>query len=406
MRRERRGRPAEQGRLGPRRGRDRAPAGQGALALRRGAVARRQVAGLGRQRLPADGDEGRGRRRTRGRPRRSAATSATYAWSPDGRWLAYEKELDERLPVDLHLRHAGGAGPPGHRRAGPPTSARPGIRTAATCGSPPTVPPTRCWATIDLQNVETKNEKIYALLLRPDVKSPLLQDAGLPPAADKDAKKDDGKKDKKTDEKDEKKDEAPAPIEIDFDGLADRVVELPVDRGSYSVAGATSTQVFYVSQPLQGMAEGPDFFEEAPPAASLMVWSLEDKEATLFVAGISAVRPGGQGRQDRHHDRSRGRSRGGHGGAPGRGHGQGQGGPGRRRGRAGAPRRMGAGLLRGLAPDARLLLGRGHGRPGLGRHRQALRHAAGPGVQPRRPQRPDRPGLRRGQHQPHLRVRR
>ncbi len=208
------------------------------------------------------------------------------AWSPDGRWLAYEKELENDFSSifiydtrEAEVHQATGRWTSDFSAAWDPDGRY--LWFASNRATNPVL------GTIDLQNVETKNEKIYALLLRPDVKDPLLQDAGLPPAADEPAKKDDDKKDK--DKKDEKKDEPPAPIEIDFAGLADRVVELPVDRGSYYVAGATSTQVFYVSQPLQGMAEGPDFFEEAPPAASLMVWSLEDKEATLFVAGISAV---------------------------------------------------------------------------------------------------------------------
>jgi len=208
-------------------------------------------------------------------------------WSPDGRWLAYVKDLATEYPSifiydtqDQVARQVTGNFTADHSPAWDPDGRY--LWFVSNRATNPVL------GQIDLQNVEVKNELLYALLLRPDVKSPLLQDAGLPPAAD-DAKKDDKKSDPKDEKKDEKKDaDEAAPVVIDFAGLGDRVVEIPVDRGNHFGLAATTSHVFYLTMPLQGMAEGPDFFEDAPPSAVLMTWSLEDRESATFVAGVGA----------------------------------------------------------------------------------------------------------------------
>jgi len=214
------------------------------------------------------------------------------AWSPDGRWLAYVKDLANDYPsliifdtVDGRTHEATGCWTADHSPAWDPDG-----RYLWFVSSRATNP---VLCTTDLQNAEVKNERLYCLLLRPDVEHPLRREAGLPPTADeaktktgeksKEAK--DGKKDEKEGAKD---DEKPKPVEIEFDGLAERVVELPVDRGSYGGLAATATHVFFVSSPIEGLAEGPDLFEEAESKAVLMAYSLEDREAVPFVPGVSA----------------------------------------------------------------------------------------------------------------------
>lgn len=105
----------------------------------------------------------------------------------------------------------------------------------------------------DLQGtwVYINTTKPVALALRKDVKSPLLpkndaeesKDGDDSKKAEKDtknaaknAKKSKGKKDgKKGDKKDgDKKDKGPKPITIDFDGIQDRMVVLPMSAGNYS----------------------------------------------------------------------------------------------------------------------------------------------------------------------------
>jgi tricorn protease len=147
----------------------------------------------------------------------------------------------------------------------------------------------------DLENVGIKPTKPYVMLLRADVDNPFAHLAGKPPVEgeeDEDKEADEKKKKEKKGEEngdDEKKDDEkkPEPVEIEFDGLAERVAAFPVEAGNYGGLGATKAKVFYFSVPIQGMAEGPGLFEEAQPIASLMAFDLEKKKADPFMQGIS-----------------------------------------------------------------------------------------------------------------------
>ncbi|HET9235508.1 MAG TPA: PDZ domain-containing protein, partial [Candidatus Eisenbacteria bacterium] len=136
----------------------------------------------------------------------------------------------------------------------------------------------------DWDNVEAKNTKPYMVLLRKDVKNPLADLEGLPPDAKDEAKKED---DKGKDKEKDKKDEAAKPVGIDADGLAERVIEIPVTYGNYYGIDATSKTVFFLSAPLKGFAEQPGLFDESGPENTLMAFDLEKKKAKPFVEGVS-----------------------------------------------------------------------------------------------------------------------
>ncbi len=218
----------------------------------------------------------------------------SYAWSPDGRFLAYHK--DSRTDYSsVYIYDTKSAQT--HRVTGPFTNDYgpawdPDGRYLYFLGDRTTNP---LIGNRDFENVEFKSTKPYLVLLRKDVDNPLAHLAGLPPKdgdkKDKEKDKDEAKDKKKGDAKDEKKDDKdkkPKPVEIDFDGLPDRVVELPVDAGNYYGLSATSKKVFYIAAKLHGMAEGPGLFQEAPPDATLMAFDLEKKEAATFLDGVSA----------------------------------------------------------------------------------------------------------------------
>jgi tricorn protease len=211
-----------------------------------------------------------------------------YVWSPDGRWLAFSKAR----PTDY-----------GSIYVYDTKEAKVHEVTGSTTNDG-----TPCWdpdgrylyflsdrvanpilGGRDWDNVEAKNTKIYAVLLRKDVKHPFMALEGLPAADEKKEADKDKDKDKGKDAKDEKADEKkpPKPVEIDFEGLPARFVEFPVPVGRYFGLGATSKQVFFASAPLKGFAEQGGLFEEAPPEATLMAFDLEKKEAKPFVEGIS-----------------------------------------------------------------------------------------------------------------------
>lgn len=220
-----------------------------------------------------------------------------YAWSPDGRWLAYAKTFRTQYAnifvYDTQRNDT-------VRVTGPYTND----------GSPAWDPEGRylyflsdratnpVLDTRDWDNVEVKNVRPYLVLLRKDLDNPFANLAGMPnkpgeedrAGKEEDEEPGDGGKAGRLgkERKDKKKVEPPKPVKIDLDGLADRIVELPVPRGIYGALGATAKKVFYLSYPVRGMAEWPALFEEAPPESTLVAFDLEAKEAEPFMEGASA----------------------------------------------------------------------------------------------------------------------
>jgi tricorn protease len=206
------------------------------------------------------------------------------AWSPDGRWLAYVKALaNKQFSIFVYDTEAGEAHAvtdrwtEDHSPAWDPDG-RYLYFVSGRAHNP-------VLGNLDFQNVEVRHEKLYALLLTADAPHPLRRDAGLPPAAEAEEEGEDAAEDPG---EDPEGGDDPAPVTIDLEGIASRVVELPVDFGDHAALQATASHLFFVSNPLQGMAEGPEIFAEPEPRAVLMSYSLEDREATPFVAGISA----------------------------------------------------------------------------------------------------------------------
>jgi len=135
---------------------------------------------------------------------------------------------------------------------------------------------------IDFNWALDRNDGIYALALRKDVETP------FPPEEDKvtleeekkdkkDGKDEKGEKDEK-DEKDEKKD-APKDLKIDFDGLAERVVRIPVPFDNYQGLNAADGRLLYVKS-----AAGS--FGEPASRPVLQVFSFKDRKASPLTEGI------------------------------------------------------------------------------------------------------------------------
>ena len=242
-----------------------------------------------------------------------------YTWSPDGRWLAYTKALpndfssifiydakEEEIHevTDPYTNDYSPAWDPEGRY----------LYFVSDRNINPLI------GELDFNNVEIKNDRIYMVLLREDVENPLLDRKGMPPAdeeekedagdsddaeasddetadKDEDAAQDGDKADDDKEDGDDK--DAPAPVEIEFAGLQDRVVELPIPNGTYRGLNATAGNLFYVNFPVRGLADSGDFFNPGPAANQnqLMTYSLADKEASVFlenVAGYVLAAKGGK----------------------------------------------------------------------------------------------------------------
>ena len=158
----------------------------------------------------------------------------SYEWSPDGRYLAYRIwPLTEFTQVKIYDTKTSET----HAVSGPYTIDH----------SPAWDPEGRYLYFLsdrtlnpvfdirDFQNIEVNSTKPYLVLLKKDGENPFAKTEGMPPQDGKkkdDKKKDDKKDKKKGDDGDDEEDEKIEPIEIDFEGLSDRVVEVPVDPAS------------------------------------------------------------------------------------------------------------------------------------------------------------------------------
>ena len=229
-----------------------------------------------------------------------------YAWSPDGRWLAYARSTANDY-TNLFLWDS--VSSTVTRLTGPFThddspAWDPEGRYLYFASERVTNP---VLGSRDWDNVEAKNRKLYAILLRRDVRDPSLDLAGLPgeepdeaeeQEEGEDEKKPEGKEKKRgrknddresaTAARDKKAKEPPKPVVIELDGIADRVVELAAPIGVYSGLAATADTLFFLSHPVQGFAEQPGLFQDAPPDATLMAYDVEDRKAQPFVEGVSA----------------------------------------------------------------------------------------------------------------------
>ena len=216
-----------------------------------------------------------------------------YAWSPDGRWLAYTKlnTIIEYGAIFIYDTKDGST----HQ-----------VTSWTNSSNSPTWDPDGRYLyflsdrhldpiidRVDFETVVVGPTRPYLVLLRKDVENPFAKGEGAPPKdgdkKDKDKDKDKAKDDKDKKGKDDKggdEDKPPEPVVIDFDGLAGRVVEVPVEAGRYYGLGATSKKLFYLNSPVEGLL-GEDIFEDnSAPRATLYSFDLEKKKAKPYLEGV------------------------------------------------------------------------------------------------------------------------
>ncbi|HEX6901539.1 MAG TPA: S41 family peptidase [Thermoanaerobaculia bacterium] len=132
---------------------------------------------------------------------------------------------------------------------------------------------------IDFNWALDRNDGLFALALRKDVENP------FPPEEDKvtveEEKKEEKAEAKKDDEKKDEKKEAPVKsLKIDFDGLASRVVRIPVPFDNYGGLYAADGRLIYVKFPANSFGE-----PAAQPA--LQIFTFKDRKATTLTEGVN-----------------------------------------------------------------------------------------------------------------------
>jgi len=123
-----------------------------------------------------------------------------------------------------------------------------------------------------------RGTKPYLIALRKDVQSPFVPESkgfGMKPENGIEDMK--GKKDKK----------GPDPVEIDLDGIKDRVIAFPVSEGIYAQIEASKGKVFYSVSTIMGSLnqEWPQVVP--PPRSVIKVYDFEKKEEGVFASAVS-----------------------------------------------------------------------------------------------------------------------
>jgi len=194
-----------------------------------------------------------------------------YTWSPDGRWIAYSRTAETRRRT-LHIWSAS------------ENRTRRVFDSSLWDSTNPAWDPEgnylfyfseREFAPL-ISNVEwnyagTRNRGIFALALRKDVKNP------FGPESDEVVTE---SKEKKEDKKDEKKPGVPE-VKIDFAGLSERVIRVPVSAANYAGLSAVKGSLLYVRS--GNLYYGRD--SETRP--SLMIYSLKDRKESVLLEDVS-----------------------------------------------------------------------------------------------------------------------
>lgn len=205
------------------------------------------------------------------------------SWSSDSRWLAYEKDMDNRHSA-IYL-----------------FDAKEGKIHAVTSGyysdSDPAFDPdgkylyfltdntfTPVYSDMDNTFIYPNSTRIALVTLQDTLVSPLApKNDTTAVKADEQGKKEEPKK------KDEKKtEEKTKEVRIDFAGIAERAVVLPPSAGNYRNVEAVSGKVVYIKAPNSGSVEKKN---------ALMYYDLGEREEKTIADGVSAYEISADGKK-------------------------------------------------------------------------------------------------------------
>jgi len=189
------------------------------------------------------------------------------AWSPDSQWLAYTKQLRNYLRATFVYSLAERRSrqiTDGRSDATSPRFDRSGKYLFFVASTSAGL--SQGW--LDMTSMaRSVTSSIYAAVLRKDLPSPAA------PESDEEGSADDSKDAK--DEDDDEKDEPPAPVKIDFEGIDQRIVALPIERANYAALETGAEGIlFLVVNPTVATDEDLVELDEAPPQA---VWRFDLK---------------------------------------------------------------------------------------------------------------------------------
>lgn len=206
----------------------------------------------------------------------------SHSWSPDSNWLAYTINTDAMIQQVHVYNVAKDESTPvtdGMSEVSEPVFDRDGkllYFLASTDAGP-----VKHWFAMSNQDMEQSNA-IYVAVLRDDGENPLAPESDEEPGASKASseKDDDDNEDGKDDDKDETKDaekvDDKGSVRIDFKGLDQRILALPIGPAEYSSlqAGAAG-EIYYIKRNRDG-------------ERSLNQFSLKKRDESTLLSGAAA----------------------------------------------------------------------------------------------------------------------
>ncbi len=193
---------------------------------------------------------------------------SNYAWSPDSKWLSYDKTVENRYAIVNLYSLADGKVTP--------------VTSSMTNSYDPIFDPegkylyflsdrdyNEVLGNIDFEFANPKTTRVYVVTLRKDEASPFPALSDEPeikkeepkPApvaeASKEAKadkKEKGKEKEKAPEEKTKENEKPAQFRIDLEGIQNRIVALPIEPAVIRGLAAAKGYIYYSTAPIQGLS--------------------------------------------------------------------------------------------------------------------------------------------------------
>ncbi len=217
-------------------------------------------------------------------------TIAGFDWSPDGRWIAYgfpetEQTTSIRL-AEVTTGQTHRVTNPVLRDVGPkfdPDGQYLYFRSFREFDP--------VYDALHFELGFPRGARPYLVTLRSDVRHPFLPEPNTEdesPTTNDDAESSAEGPD----------DDAPKPVEIELDGIEDRVLAFPISPGRYPQLEAISGKVLYTSLPVDGSLNRQIFNAGEPPAkATLHMFDLKTQQTETLIQGLTAFQISGDRQQ-------------------------------------------------------------------------------------------------------------
>ena len=217
-------------------------------------------------------------------------TIAGFDWSPDGRWIAYgfpETEHKTSIRVcDLSTGETHRVTTPVLRDVGPrfdPDGQYLYFRSFREFDP--------VYDELHFELGFPRGARPYLVTLRSEVKNPFLPE----PKAENDKPKLNSEDQPNAEDK---ADAGPKPVEIELDGIENRVLAFPISPGRYPQLEALSGKVLYTSLPVEGSLNRQIFNSGEPPAkATLHMFDLKTQQTETLLQSITAFQLSGDRQQ-------------------------------------------------------------------------------------------------------------